>query len=592
MENKQCSLPKSYILDGKYKVMFFIKKGVYSETYRVKGTDGKNYFLKLFEYAKQHRTAFNREGDLLEVAFSKKLKHPNLVSYQDNGEFIFENKKFAYLVLAFISGESLTERLTREPIETWYDVKQISSGVLHGLDFLHTMIDPLIHNEIMPQNIMIDMTNDVPQVKITDFSHTRSFHQSTKTYNREGLNLNYLAPECFNNLCSPQTDLFSVGAVMYCMLFGMPPWSVDISKYKEDRIKAEEAILERRKSPLAFPNISNRIVDFNESITRIIRKTLQSEPDNRFQSAAAFLQALNGEIEIDDFTKSKENSTKNKQQQKEKGKGFEDIAGMDELKEQLKKDVIELINDPEGAAMYNIAMPNGMLLYGPPGCGKSFFAEKFAEETQFNFKYVNPSVLASIYVHGTQEKIRDLFNEARENAPFIICLDEVSSVFPKRDQAREHQVGEVDEFLTQLNNCGKDGIFVIATTNFPQNIDEAVLRTGRLGIKIYVPPPDAVARKALFELYLKNVPKDFGFDYAELSRLTENYVASDIKEMVDTIARNCRKDRLRITMEMLIETISKTKPSVPFSIIEKHEEYRKIFESGDAKKERKRVGFI
>ena len=595
---KQGILSKNCHIGGKYTVLLFIKRGNNAESYRVKGSDGKLYFLKLFNYTRLHRTAFDSDGNLLEIKLIKSFRHPNIVSYKDSGELVYEGRKYGFLVLDFISGETLAERIAREPVTSLYDVKQILSGVLNGLAYLHSLPNPVIHNEITPQNIMLDLSGNVPQAKIIGFGYARLFLQSTKTYNKEGLDLNYVASECFYNLYSPQSDLFSVGAVMYQLLFGLPPWFRNISKFQADREKAENIVLKQRESQLAFPEIVGRIFDFDDSFLSVVRKALQSNHEKRFQTALEFLQALIGDFEIETIEKIYEEQSdyilpERISSQKAKGEGFNAIAGMQQLKEQLKNDVIDLINDPEGAEMYDIVMPNGMLLYGPPGCGKTFFAEKFAEETQFNYKYVNPSELASIYVHGSQEKIRELFKEARENAPFIICLDEVSSIFPKRENAKEHQVGEVDEFLTQLNNCGKDGVFVIATTNLPQNIDEAVLRTGRLEIKIYVPPPDYETRKALFEMYLKDIPKDFGIDYDELSELTKNYVASDIKAVVDIVARNCRKDRMRITMEMLTEKIKNTRPSVKASTIEKHEVIRKAFESGEVeqKKERPRIGF-
>jgi transitional endoplasmic reticulum ATPase len=112
---------------------------------------------------------------------------------------------------------------------------------------------------------MLDLSGDIPQAKIIDFGFARSFHQSSKAYNKEGLNLNYVASECFNSFYSPQSDLFSVGAVMYHLLFGMPPWFKDISKFKADRTKAEDVIIEERKKPLSFPKVSEDIVDFDES---------------------------------------------------------------------------------------------------------------------------------------------------------------------------------------------------------------------------------------------------------------------------------------------------------------------------------------
>ena len=577
-------LPKEFKVKDKYSIKFFIKKGSYAETYRVKGKDGKLYFLKLFNLAKIHHTSFDSDSNLLEIELLNKIKHENIISYRDSGELIYGDKKYFFLILDFISGETLEEKLIREPITTIYDLRQIITGILKGLNYLHNLPDPIIHNEITPNNIMLDLSGEIPIVKIIDFGHARSFHQPTKVFLKTGINLHYMASECFNNLFTPQSDLFSVGAVMYYLIYGIPPWCTDISKFRSERIKAEESVLSAREKPLSFDKLESEIVDLNESILKVVKKALSRDPENRFKNAIDFVKALHGEIEIDvaenhkpgGITKGGNNPQKS---HIKKGNGFSAIAGMQALKDRLMNDVIELLNDPEGARNYNISMPNGMLLYGPPGCGKTFFAERFAEETGFNFKYISPSELGSIYVHGAQEKIGKLFKEARENAPFIICLDEVSSHFPSRSSAGNHQVGEVDEFLTQLNNCGQDGVFVIALTNFPEAIDEAVLRAGRLDIKIYIPPPDFEARKALFMMYLKEIPKDFGIDYEKLAQLTENYVSSDIKLIIDEVARGLRKLRGRVTMEILEKKIKNSKPSVTLKVLRKHEEIRKKFES-------------
>ena len=536
-------LAKNTEIDSKYSVLLFIKKGYNAETYRVKGKDGKLYFLKLFNYAKLHRTAINNEGDLLEIEFLKTIKHPNITSYKDSGEIIHENKKFAYLVLDFIAGETLAERIIREPITSWFDVKQFMSGVLQGLSYLNTLHDPVIHNEITPQNIMLDLSNDIPQAKIIDFGHARSFHQSTKSYNREGLNLNYVASECFNNLYSPQSDLFSVGAVMYQMLFGTLPWSVSISNY-ETQMSGDtvviEKLLQQREKPLVFPNVADRIIDFDDSALKIITKALQTDIEKRFQSAQEFLQTLNSEIEI--FKVDMVNSRKMEKVEKhtlpqKNGGGFSVIAGMSALKEMLQTDVIDIIHNPEEYKKHGLGLPNGMLLYGPPGCGKTFFAERFAEETGYNFRKVITSDLASIYVHGTQEKIGRIFDEARKNAPTILFFDELDAMTPDRESAQHSYSSEVNEFLSQLNNCGDSGVFVIGSTNKPQLLDKAILRAGRLEKHFYIPPPDFEARRAMFEIYLKNRPLDFGIDYNILATLTENYVSGDIRFIVDEASR-------------------------------------------------------
>lgn len=596
METKHQVIQKDTILENKYTVLLFIKKGKNAETYRVKGADKKLYLLKLFNPAKLHHSSFDENGNLLEIEFLKNANHKDIVSYKDNGEIIVGGKKYLYLVLNFIAGETLAERMMRERISTVYDIRQTLSDVLSGLQYLHSQSDPVIHNEITPQNIMLDLSSDTPQAKIIDFGYARLFLKSSKTFNKQGLNLNYVASECITaNTFSPQSDLFSVGVVMYQMLFGALPWNVSISNYdmqmSGDAI-ATEKLLQQREKPLLFPNVADRIADFNDSILKIISKALQSDPENRFQSAQEFLQALNGEIEISETEKEKTTEQKDKKPeiQKKKGSGFSAIAGMQALKDMLQTDVIDIIRNPEEYQKHGLGLPNGMLLYGPPGCGKTFFAERFAEETGYNFRKIIASDLASIYVHGTQEKIGKIFEEARQSAPAILYFDELDAMTPDRENAQHSYGSEVNEFLSQLDNSGDSGVFVVGSTNKPQLIDKAILRAGRLEKHFYIPPPDFEARRAMFEMYLKNRPLDFGIDYEKLATLTENYVSGDIKLIVDEASRKTiREHAKRITMPILEFIIKNQRPTISLHILDKYEKIKNEMEG--KKEERRRVGF-
>ena len=600
MSNYKAILPKNFLVEEKYTVLLFIKEGCNAETYRIKGKDSKLYFLKLFNYSKLHRYAFDNENNLVEIEFLKAIKHPNIVSYIDSGELIFEGKKFGYLVLNFIAGETLAEKISREKIESVYDLKQIISAVLNGLNYLHSLPDPVIHNEITPQNIMLDLSGDIPQAKIIDFGFARSFHQSSKTYNKEGLNLNYVASECFNNFYSPQSDLYSVGVLMYHLLFGMPPWFKEISKFKADRSKAEDVIIEERKKPISFPKVSSEIVDFDESVLKILKKALQQDPENRFQSANEFTQALNGEIEIEDVDTVKtvksgdkvENKIKN---QNAKGKGFEAIAGLDELKAEMKKSVIDVLQNPEKAEKFGAKIPNGMVLYGPPGCGKTFFAKHFAEEVGFNFILATPSTLKSRYINATQENIAKMFEDAEKNAPTIIFIDEINELLPKRDSdSHEMAKSAVNEMLAQMDRTGEKGIFIVGATNYPDMIDPAMLRSGRLEKKFYLPPPDFKLRKALFEMSLNSRRKvlDFGIDFDKLSNLTEHYVSSDIESIVNDASSKAMADDTRISMTLL-ETIIKSYNPFPKEELRKYELIKAKLngENIDKNNERPRIGF-
>lgn len=576
-------LSKNFSINGDYKVLLFVKQGFYAETYRVKGNDGKLYFLKLFNYSQLHKSAFDEDNNILEIELVKSIQHPNLVTYKDSGEVVIENKKYAYLVLNFIAGETLSEKIIREKYKSLYDIKSIIIEILEGLKYLHQQANPIIHNEITLQNVMLDLAQGNPKTKIIDFGYAREFHQSSKVFNKEGLNPNFLATECFHNIYSPQSDLFSAGIVLYQLIYNSLPWIIDISKFKGKQTELEDKIVEERKKKIKFPNVSDDIIDFDDDITNIIKKALHTDTEVRFSSADEFIKALKGEVIVDDtdtiqIQKSDKEPTKKKTTYSSvaKGKGFSAIAGMQNLKNQLQVDVIDALRNPEEYEKYGVTIPNGMLLFGPPGCGKTFFAKHFAEEVGFNFMLIKPSSLKSRYVNATQENIAKMFAEAEENAPTIIFIDEMNELVPNRDSdAHEMSKSAVNEMLAQMDRTGEKGIFIIGATNYPHMIDPAILRAGRLDKKFYLSPPDFEARKAMFEMYLKSRPIDFGMDYDKLATLTDNFVAADIELLVNDASRNALKNKGRITMETLENIIKNYKPSVSIKELNKYEELRK-----------------
>ena len=597
-------LSKNFSINDDYKVLLFVKQGFYAETYRVKGNDGKLYFLKLFNYSQLHKSAFDEDNNILEIELVKTIQHPNLVTYKDSGEIVIENKKYAYLVLDFIAGETLSEKIVREKYKSLYDIKSIIIEILEGLKYLHQQANPIIHNEITLQNVMLDLAQGNPQTKIIDFGYAREFHQSSKVFNKEGLNPNFLATECFHNIYSPQSDLFSVGIVLYQMIYNSLPWIIDTSKFKGKQSELEDKLIEERKKKIKFPNVSDDIIDFDDDITNIIKKALHTDTEVRFSSADEFIKALKGEVIVDDIDtiqiqKSDKEPTKKKTTYSSvaKGKGFSAIAGMQDLKNQLQVDVIDALRNPEEYEKYGVTIPNGMLLFGPPGCGKTFFAKHFAEEVGFNFMLIKPSTLKSRYVNATQENIAKMFEEAEENAPTIIFIDEMNELVPNRDSdAHEMSKSAVNEMLAQMDRTGEKGIFIIGATNYPHMIDPAILRAGRLDKKFYLSPPDFEARKAMFEMYLKSRPIDFGMDYNKLATLTENFVAADIELLVNDASRNALKTKGRITMEMLENVTKNTKPSVSISELNKYEELRKKMDGENSPiinktNERKIIGF-
>lgn len=344
-----------------------------------------------------------------------------------------------------------------------------------------------------------------------------------------------------NSIPIPPEEWYSescaqVGILLYRMIYGEYP------RVMQPHFGAKPAKFARVE--VSIP--SREIFELDDHLIALIAKAVASDTKSRFQSAEEMLKALRRESTLSTQSK-KSFASKPVAKIRRKGKGFEDVAGMDSLKQQLSTSVISVLKDPERAKRYRIGIPNGMLLYGPPGCGKTFFAERFAE--------------------------------AREKAPIVICFDEFDALAPARSDVNSaSQRGEVNELLTQLNNCGEDGVFVIATTNQPDLIDSAVLRRGRIDLKVYLSPPDLAVRKAMLRKHMEGRPYEFGIDYDSLAALAEGYVASDIAFAVNEAARQAAREDRKISYLDLETIIKSNRSSLSSLALEKFEQIRKRLE--------------
>ena len=581
---------------GNYTVAFPIKDGNYAETYRVKDANGKNYFFKLIDLAKLNAKQFDEDGNVIEVEIVKQLNHPNLMHFVESEELLIDGRQMVYLVCDFISGETLAEKYIHESGSNPYDVRNWLTDILAGLQYLQSLPDAIIHNELTPENVMYDAVNK--RAVVIDFGHARRMSDGRRTFDKKGLSPYILAPETAGGLFSPQSDFFTVGVTAYCLLYGHFPWQVGKCEDIEDQLQLQ------RERPLRVTALSN--IAAPQGMVETIAKALSVAPDDRFQSAEEMLKALNGEIKISarpaiesrrggsEPRRTSSNKTSRRDPSEKKGNGFADVAGMSELKQMITDDIISVIQNPEESKKYGLSLPNGMLLYGPPGCGKTFFAKKMAEEAGFNFMIKTPSDLKSKYVNASQENIAEMFREAEDNAPTVIFIDEINELLPKRDgDAHEMSVSAVNEMLAQMDRTGERGVFVIGATNMPNKIDEAMLRAGRLEKKFYIGPPDKEARKAMFEINLKDRYVDLGIDYDTLATLTENYVSADIKLIVDEAARKAWKSKSKISMEIICETIKNCKPTITADVLKKYETIRAEMENEQKQQETKHnpIGF-
>ncbi|MCC8119186.1 MAG: AAA family ATPase [Bacteroidales bacterium] len=580
---------------GKYKIVALLHKGYYFADYRVIDENGIKHYMRLINPAKLHDLQLMPGCDqILELTMSQGIVHPNIARQSDTGEIIVDGQRYLYIVRDFFPGELLSDKLDREAHCSIYEVHHIISGVLNALKFLHNQSVPLIYNHIDPEGILLDISKQEIYPILNDFGHARHLNKENHKPYIIGLPLFYMAPELLlRGIYSTRSDLYAVGALMYHLIFGMEPWEIDLN----DTTEPIKDVLEARKTPLPIPNLN--IFELDDNLLRIMAKALAQDVDDRFQNAEEFLAALNGltDVKCDNYQRielTSKTEEHNGSIKKSKGNGFADVAGMTELKQRLQEDVIDLLRHPEKYQKLRVKIPNGMLLYGPPGCGKTFIAEKFAEELGCNFIKVDCSDIASPYIHGGQSKIAELFKEAAKNAPTILFLDELEAMITDRSRHTNiSEQGEVNVFLTQLNNCSERGIFVIGATNKPDMIDPAALRAGRLDIKVYVPAPDKEGRKEILKLALHNRCAS-NIDYDILAKETTGYVSADITEMINQAAITTVKNNGdTIMMDTLMETIKNginQWPSVTAKQLQEYEDIRERFES--KKTLRRSVGFI
>ncbi len=217
-----------------------------------------------------------------------------------------------------------------------------------------------------------------------------------------------------------------------------------------------------------------------------------------------------------------------------------DVGGMEQVKERLEAAFLAPLRNPELRALYAKSLRGGLLLYGPPGCGKTFLARAVAGELGAAFYSVSLADVLDMYVGQSERNLRALFETVRASAPCVLFLDEVDALGQKRSQVRGQAMrGAVNQLLTELDDVSQsnDGVFVLAATNHPWDIDSALRRPGRLDRALLVLPPDASARDAVLRHHLQDRPLE-GIDLGKLVKATDGFSGADLAHLCDTAAEH------------------------------------------------------
>lgn len=218
---------------------------------------------------------------------------------------------------------------------------------------------------------------------------------------------------------------------------------------------------------------------------------------------------------------------------------FDDIGGLDELKKTIHKKIILPYQKPGLFQRFRKKVGGGVLLYGPPGCGKTMLARATAGECKATFFNVAISDVLDMYIGESERKLHALFEQARAQAPAVMFFDEVEALGGKRANTRESTSSKlVSQFLSEMDGFTNDnhGVLILAATNVPWSVDSAFRRPGRFDRVLFVPPPDRPARESMLNAMMKGRPMADDIDFAFLAKNTSGFSGADLSELVETAA--------------------------------------------------------
>lgn len=594
----------------------------YREVYLAKNNFEQDVVLTVYDMNKLPECF--TDGKIPEFEIIPQLANEAFPTYIERGNYNNDGASLRWMTTKYVGRTTLSEYILSDHVRNEREMLHQFYNLLVAVKELSWRMGGGCCNNISTDNIIVstDASGDTKWhlVGLNCVSETCRGRATFDTYVSSRF---FRAPETLVGHYNAKTDIFSLGIVLAIILQGKHPWGEFMSSDPHISTVAIIKIMRDNAPILAIPDVLKNIAAKAiatkpseryrsiEDLGTAIAKYLGNENLNSFECFApahsnpvASPAERKTEKEVSDDIMKQQILPQPKSKvkiERAKGNGFKDVAGMDQLKGKLTRNFVDIVQNRELAAQFQITPPNGILLWGPPGTGKTFISRKLAEESGMLFSLIKPSDLGNVYIHGSQSMIADLFTRSEElaaknNCGVLLVFDEFDSLVPKRGVNDDNnQANEVAEFLTRLNDCAEKNVFVVATTNRIDAIDPAIIRKGRMDEVIYVGLPDEEARKELLEIELLKRPHE-EIDTDHIVELTKGYSSSDISFIVKECAR-CSfeesikaKQLVKINQTLLEKTIAGTRPSVTADELRQFERTRESFSKG-RKPERPRIGF-
>ena len=226
---------------------------------------------------------------------------------------------------------------------------------------------------------------------------------------------------------------------------------------------------------------------------------------------------------------------------------FEDVGGMESVKDEIRMKIIHPLTHPDLYKAYGKKIGGGILMYGPPGCGKTHLARATAGEINANFISIGINDVLDMWIGNSERNLHELFEQARRNRPCVMFFDEVDALGASRSDMRQSSGRNlINQFLSELDGveANNDGVLILAATNAPWHLDSAFRRPGRFDRIIFVPPPDAGARSGIMQLQARDKPVE-DIDFKHLAKKTEGFSGADLKAVMDVAIEAKLKEAMK-----------------------------------------------